>query len=69
MYSGYKGRLMVAEFLFLDRNLKSMIENNANYENILTYALKKGFLTLGVDALEKVKLGLTSVDELRKIGF
>lgn len=43
MYSGYKGRLMVAEFLFLDRNLKSMIENNANYENILTYALKKAF--------------------------
>lgn len=69
MYSGYKGRLMVAEFLFLDRNLKSMIENNANYENILTYALKKGFLTLGTDALEKAKLGLTSIDELRKIGF
>ncbi|MCV3391621.1 GspE/PulE family protein [Campylobacter sp. IFREMER_LSEM_CL2101] len=68
MHSGYKGRLMVAEFLFLDHNLKSMIENNANYENILTYALKKGFLTLGRDALEKVKLGLTSVDELRKIG-
>ncbi|HEC1792480.1 TPA: type II/IV secretion system protein [Campylobacter lari] len=69
MYSGYKGRLMVAEFLFLDHNLKNMIENNANYENILTYALKKGFLTLGMDALEKAKLGLTSIDELRKISF
>ncbi|WP_245162279.1 GspE/PulE family protein [Campylobacter ornithocola] len=69
MYSGYKGRLMVAEFLFLDQNLKSMIENNANYENILTYALKKGFLTLSMDALEKVKLGLISIDELRKVGF
>ncbi|WP_161593802.1 GspE/PulE family protein [Campylobacter armoricus] len=67
--SGYKGRLMVAEFLFLDQNIKNMIENNANYDIMLKYAIEKGFLTLGEDAIQKVKLGLTSLEELKKISF
>lgn len=66
MYSGYKGRLMVAEFLFLDQNIKSMIENNSSYEGILQYALKNGFVGLGFDALEKAKCGLISIEELKK---
>ncbi|AJC85910.1 transformation system, type II secretion system ATPase CtsE [Campylobacter sp. RM16704] len=67
--SGYKGRIMIAEFLFLDQNIKNMIENNIGYDNILKYAIEKGFLTLGCDAVQKVKQGLTSLEELKKISF
>ncbi|TXE78303.1 type II/IV secretion system protein [Campylobacter peloridis] len=67
MMSGYKGRIMIAEFLFLDQNIKTMIENNSSYELILNYALKNGLINLSEDALEKVKMGLTSLEEIKKV--
>ncbi|MCR6578124.1 GspE/PulE family protein [Campylobacter insulaenigrae] len=67
MMSGYKGRIMVAEFLFIDKNIKNMIENNYSFEDIQKYALMHNFITLSEDALNKAKIGLTSVDEIWKI--
>lgn len=67
MMSGYKGRIMIAEFLFLDANVKNLIENNSSFEQIQAYILKNDFLSLSEDALDKVKKGLTSIEEIWKV--
>lgn len=69
MMSGYKGRIMIAEFLFLDANVKNLIENNSSFEQIQAYILKNDFLSLSEDALDKVKKGLTSIEEIWKVLF
>ncbi|WP_291950624.1 GspE/PulE family protein [Campylobacter sp.] len=67
MMSGYKGRIMVAEFLFVDQNIKNMIENNYSFDDIQNYAIKHNFISLSEDALNKARMGLTSIDEIWKI--
>lgn len=69
MMSGYKGRLMVAEYLFINQEIKSMIEKNAGFSEILACAIKHGFSPLKNDALQKVKMGLTSLEELERVVY
>jgi type IV pilus assembly protein PilB len=65
--TGFIGRLCVAEMLIIDEDIKSLIHNGAYHDQIEESARKSGFRTLQETAWDKVKLGLTSLDEIFRL--
>ncbi len=65
--TGFSGRLCVAEMLIIDEDIKGLIRNGAYHDQIEESARKNGFRTLQETAWEKVKLGLTSLDEIFRL--
>jgi type II secretory ATPase GspE/PulE/Tfp pilus assembly ATPase PilB-like protein len=62
--TGYKGRMAIAEILDIDAELDHMISVEASKKEMFEYVMKRGFITIQRDGIEKVVLGLTSMDEL-----
>ena len=62
--TGYKGRLAVAEIIDIDRELDDMIVRRATKKEFLDYLHKQGFITMQVDGMQKVIMGLTDLKEL-----
>jgi len=47
--------------------VRDAIHDNARTQEILGLARKAGFQTMQEDALEKLKAGLTSLDEIQRV--
>lgn len=65
--TGYKGRLAIHEALYFTKDLKQIIlrsGSEVDEERIRIQAKKDGTLNLRESGLEKVKLGLTSLEEV-----
>ncbi len=65
--SGYNGRLAIHEALYFTKEIRKIIVrsgNEVNDEGIRTQARKDGSFSLREAGLEKVKLGLTSIEEV-----
>lgn len=68
--TGYKGRIAIHEIALIDKDLKTMISNKAPMEEIKEYAIKEqGMMTLRESALDLVRRGITSTQELIKISY
>jgi type II secretory ATPase GspE/PulE/Tfp pilus assembly ATPase PilB-like protein len=65
--SGYKGRVVICEILTFDRELDELILNEAGRRVMLEYALKKGFITMVDDGIDKVVAGITDLKELIRV--
>ena len=65
--TGYKGRVSVAEVLVFDEELRTMIRSDARPDQIRTLVRAKGMRTMREDALEKVREGLTTLDEILRV--
>lgn len=65
--SGYVGREVVSEFLFIDENIAELIRTNAKVSEILNLARKNGFQTMFEVGLQKARAGKTSIDELFRV--
>jgi len=65
--SGYKGRVVICEILPFDRELDEMILREASRREMLEYSVRKGFLTMVDDGLEKVSKGITDLKELIRV--
>ena len=65
--TGYKGREMISEILTIDDKLSEMINENKSKLELLEYAKSQGHKTLADDAVQKVKDGKTTIDELLRI--
>ena len=65
--TGYSGRLALHEILSIDKNLRSLILNSRDLDEIRTAALEGGLKTLANDADNKVRAGLTSVAEVQRV--
>jgi type II secretory ATPase GspE/PulE/Tfp pilus assembly ATPase PilB-like protein len=65
--TGFIGRTGIFEILEFDDELRSAIIERASIENIISIAKKSGFKTLLEDAIEKIKAGETTVEEVIKI--
>lgn len=69
-YTGYKGRVAIHEILYVDADIRKMINNHASSEEIQEYALKhQNMKTLKECGLELVEQGITTVEELRKVAY
>lgn len=65
--SGYKGRLAIHEALYFTKELRQLIVksgDDVDEEALRIQAKKDGSLTLREAGLEKVKMGLTSIEEV-----
>ena len=64
---GYKGRSGIYEFMFFDEDIRQLIAKKASGDDIRKAAVKSGMKTLREDGLEKVKEGLTSLEEVLRV--
>ena len=62
--TGYKGRVGVFEVLEVNDEIRSAIVSKANAADITKIAVKNGMTTMFQDGLEKIALGMTTVEEL-----
>lgn len=66
-HTGYKGRKGVFEFLKVTEKMQKLIINKASTNEIRQLAIQEGMCTLRMDGLEKVKQGVTSIEELLRV--
>ncbi len=64
---GYKGRVVVCEVLPFDRELDDMVVASASRKEMLDHALKRGFVPMIEDGVQKVLAGITDLKELMRV--
>jgi type IV pilus assembly protein PilB len=64
---GYKGRVGLYEVLPISKEMGNIIMKNGSAIDIADQMDKEGFITLRRAALNKVKLGLTSLEEINRV--
>jgi type IV pilus assembly protein PilB len=65
--TGYRGRLAVYEVMVMHEALKELILKGASAMDLKRDAVKHGMRTLRMSALQKVKDGLTTIDETIRV--
>lgn len=66
---GYMGRLAIQEVFVMNREVRSLAIHGADIKLIEEAAQRAGFTTMYYDGLKKVLRGLTSLDELERLGI
>ncbi len=65
-HTGYKGRVIVAEFLGIDFEMKDLILNKASTTKMIEAARRKGMITMREDGILKVLQGVTTLEEVHR---
>lgn len=65
--TGYKGRTALVEILDGTDEMKSLIQGKARMEELRNQAVKDGMTTLLQDGIRKVFLGVTDIQQVRKV--
>ena len=64
--TGYKGRLAIFEMIPMARELRKLVFDNANEDEIRTASLNNGMVTLREAGLSRVIDGTTSIEEIQR---
>ncbi|MFJ4255446.1 GspE/PulE family protein [Pseudomonas monteilii] len=67
--SGYRGRSAIAELLHLDDDLRQMIVERRPLSQIKTLACQRGLRLLRASALDLVRDGRTTLEEINRVTF
>ncbi|MFW6134398.1 MAG: GspE/PulE family protein [Elusimicrobiota bacterium] len=67
--TGYKGRTAIFEIVTLSKEIKSMVVDEISDIKIKEKAIEQGMETLRQRALEKLKQGITTVEEVLTVTF
>ena len=67
--TGYRGRTAIFEIMEMNREIGELIVKRASAGQIKEAALAAGMITLGMDGFEKVREGITTVEELARVVF
>ncbi|CAM3374674.1 GspE/PulE family protein [Pseudomonas plecoglossicida] len=67
--SGYRGRSAIAELLHLDDDLRQMIVERRPLAQIKTLACQRGLRLLRASALDLVREGRTTLEEINRVTF
>jgi len=65
--SGYKGRTAIFEFLHVTPEIQDLILKNPSTQQVWELAQKQGARSLFEDGIEKVKKGVTTLEELTRV--
>jgi len=65
--TGYKGRTGIFELLIIDDTIREMILKNKSANEIHQVAVTKGMKTMRDDGFEKVKKGITTIEEVLRV--
>lgn len=67
MNMGYKGRIGVYELLCATSGVRELIDQNAGASEIFKQARADGMRLMLEDGVEKARMGITSIEEVRKL--
>jgi len=65
--TGYRGRVGLYELLLMSDEIRHLITNGSDANVIRRQGIKEGMITLREDALEKLKAGLTTPEEVVRV--
>lgn len=65
--TGFMGRIGIFELLVVDDDIRKMVNLQMSVDEIREFAKKQGMALLSVDGMNKVKEGITTLEELLKI--
>jgi general secretion pathway protein E len=65
--TGYRGRIAIFELLTIDDEIRELIMRRATVREIKDKAISLGMRTLRQDGIEKIKRGITTVDEVLRV--
>ena len=65
--TGYRGRLALHEVLLVDEEIQRLSVEHRPSDEIKAASLEAGMTTLWQDGIEKVALGLTSIEEIMRV--
>ena len=65
--SGYSGRLLIAELLYMDETLRAAVLARTDAKGLMNAAAKQAWQGLWARGLEKVLSGMTTTTELRRV--
>jgi len=64
---GYKGRMVVSEFLIVDDDITEALAKHPTTKQIEDIAIKNGMKTILQDGTDKALAGLTTLDEIHRV--
>lgn len=65
--TGYKGRTAIFEFIDVNREMATLILQNPSAKEVYDVARKSGMKTMFEDGIDKVKNGVTTLEELYRV--
>lgn len=65
--TGFAGRIGVYEMLQITKTIKKLIVDKADADEILKAAINEGMSTMLDDGMEKVKTGITTIEEVLRV--
>ena len=66
-HTGYLGRIGIYEILPMDPDLQKLISNGTDPKTMRAAALKKGMRSLRISGAQKIKEGLTTIEEILSV--
>jgi type II secretory ATPase GspE/PulE/Tfp pilus assembly ATPase PilB-like protein len=66
-FTGYLGREMISEVLIINDKLAHLIANNKDKVEILEVAKELGFVSMVEDGINKIKNGITTLEEILRV--
>lgn len=66
-FTGYRGRTGIYEFLVMNEEIRDLIIHRSSSDQIKKKALELGMHTLRMDGWERVKKGITTLDEVIRV--
>lgn len=65
--TGYRGRVAIVEVLLVSEEIQRMAVERRPSDEIKALAVEQGMMTLRQDGMEKVKLGMTTLEEVLRV--
>lgn len=65
--TGYRGRIGLYEVLSIDKSIKQSIIDRVTAGELRTMGVENGMRTLRMDAVEKLKAGITTLEEVMRV--
>ena len=66
-FSGYKGRVGLYEAMTVTKEIRELAIERASADRIAAIAIEQGMRTLQEDGIDKVRMGVTSIQEVARI--
>ena len=66
-YSGYKGRIGIYEAMVMSEEIREMTIERASADQIRKVSIEQGMRTLQQDGIDKVRMGVTSIQEIARV--
>lgn len=65
--TGYRGRLAVHEVMTMSEGIERLVVERRSTDDISRLAVEQGMEILRIDGINKVKMGLTSLEEIQRV--